>query len=187
MLKRKVDEETGIIHAWETFWGRIEARSSVHASEISMFNGPFPEENYALVEQALRAQAVESAVRDLDTVIQDDFIELQRMLTFCDESDSFMRILLRVDALQIPLLDLLLEYLSEHAHKQSPESAVVCSLILRHIRWIDFIQDSSDLVQKLFQMFSTFPLELQKDVIQILPELVSEKDFSVMLISNYQR
>ncbi|OQR98194.1 hypothetical protein ACHHYP_09056 [Achlya hypogyna] len=171
----------GMAEAWEEFWTEKEHASENTSGDMSMFEGSSSGEEAGLaVERLVKSQAPEAALRELETLLATPET-LQRMLTVYDDSDSFIRILLRIAPLQTPLLDLLLEVLSEHAHQleSSVTSTAVCSLILRHIRWIEFIHAPSELVQKFMSTLPTFPTALQKDIIHILPELVPDHDFSM--------
>ncbi|KDO32524.1 hypothetical protein SPRG_03001 [Saprolegnia parasitica CBS 223.65] len=174
-------QRQGMEGAWEAFWAEKEQAQELPSGDMSMFVGSSSgEEAATAVERAVKSVAPEAALRDLEALTGAPET-LQRMLTVYDDSDSFIRILLRLDAIQTPLIDLLLEVLSEHAHQleTSIMSSAVCGLILRHIRWIEYISAPSELVQKFVGTLPTFPTSLQKDIIHILPELVPDTDFSM--------
>ncbi|ETV96860.1 hypothetical protein H310_10144 [Aphanomyces invadans] len=193
--KRKRANASGIVAAWELFWDAIEDVSMEVPDPdhlISMFKAEPRDQDVVVVERALSMQPVDTVLHDLEALFSDT-LELQRMLTSFSEKDSFMRILLRNETIQTPLVNLLMELLSELAQKASEEvvgagasitnsvmpSSGLCSLILRHIRWIECVFDPSALTEKLLTSLSTYPLFLQKDIIHILPELVSDRDFQL--------
>ncbi|EQC41967.1 hypothetical protein SDRG_00816 [Saprolegnia diclina VS20] len=179
--RRSMGQRQGMEGAWEVFWAEKEQAQELPSGDMSMFVGSSSgEEAATAVERAVKGVAPETALRDLEAIMGTPET-LQRMLTVYDDSDSFIRILLRLDAIQTPLIDLLLEVLSEHAHQleTSIMSSAVCGLILRHIRWIEYISAPSELVQKFVGTLPTFPTSLQKDIIHILPELVPDTDFSM--------
>ncbi|OQR95725.1 Fanconi anemia group D2 protein-like [Thraustotheca clavata] len=168
---------------WELFWKEKEYGSVRGNESMSMFEGAISTEEANLtVERAVKAIPIEAALRDLEELMGIPEV-LQKMLTVCDDSDSFIRILLRIDTLQTSLIDLMLEIMTEHAHQldSSIMSAAVCSLILRHIRWIEFIKEPIELVQKLVSTLPTYPLALQKDIIHVLPELVPDENYNTVI------
>ncbi|RHY05321.1 hypothetical protein DYB25_010997, partial [Aphanomyces astaci] len=189
--KRKRANATGVIAAWETFWDAMEdaaAEAPDTDHRISIFKAETREDDFIAVERALSLQPPDATLRDLEMLLADP-LELQSMLTSFSEKDSFMRILLRHESIQTPLLNLLLEHLSEFAQKAVDEtgtivgglmpSSGICSLILRHIRWMECVYEPSALTEHLLTTLNTYPMFLQKDILHILPELVADNDFQV--------
>lgn len=48
------------------------------------------------------------------------------------------------------------------------------SIILSQIRWLDNVYDSDFLTKKIFEVFEVCPLEIQKDIITALPDIVND-------------
>ncbi|GLE06375.1 hypothetical protein PINS_up015622 [Pythium insidiosum] len=104
-----------------------------------------------------------------------------------ETESSFIGLLLREEVLQSRIVDLLLEKLSEVAAEADTESASLernlPKLILRELRWIDHINDARELVEKLICALPAFPVELQRDMIYILPEIASDADSHIVIDS----
>ncbi|KAF0713422.1 Aste57867_4359 [Aphanomyces stellatus] len=187
--KRKREEAAGIVAAWDLFWEAME--DSVHETmgheRSAIFTSETKEDDSMVVERALSLQSPDAAMRDLTELLNDP-MELQHMLTSFDEKDSFMRILLRQESIQTPLITQLLALLHVIAARIDQEAAMIgdkstmtptgmCSLILRHIRWIECIYEPSELVEVLINTVTSYPMFLQKDIIHIMPELVTDDQF----------
>lgn len=52
----------------------------------------------------------------------------------------------------------------------------VARLIINHLRWLDFIVDSSAFNDKLMQVLSICPLHLKKEIIGSLPEIIGDQN-----------
>ncbi|KAL5726309.1 hypothetical protein ACHQM5_009361 [Ranunculus cassubicifolius] len=79
---------------------------------------------------------------------------------------SLLRMLLLVPSLQVRLQEILLEKLPEVF------GSSVCGQIVNHLRYLDFLVDSKGFVEKLLEVLSVCPLELKKEVIGSLPEII---------------
>ncbi|KAH9085094.1 hypothetical protein LEN26_020670 [Aphanomyces euteiches] len=169
MAKRKRSDGTGIVAAWEVFWDAMEDLAKEDPESISMFTADVKESDQLEIERAINLQPPEATMRELEELLSDP-LEFQHMLTSFAERDSFMRILLRYETIQAPLLNLLLDLLCEYAMKANDDAGVIGD---------NSVLPSTDLTEKLVQSISTYPVFLQKDVIHILPEIVADQDFQV--------
>ncbi|XP_077243736.1 fanconi anemia group D2 protein isoform X2 [Tasmannia lanceolata] len=93
-------------------------------------------------------------------------------------SDSLVRVLLLVAPIQVQLQHLLLEKLPEYFHKDCAPLIEddVARLILNHFRWLDFLVDSKGFTDKLLEVLSICPLQLKKEIIGSLPEMVGDQN-----------
>ena len=55
------------------------------------------------------------------------------------------------------------------------------SLILQHLRWVDFVIDPNAMIQSLLQCLEAAELNLQKDIISIIPEIVDDASLSIVV------
>ncbi|XP_030456032.2 uncharacterized protein LOC115677111 [Syzygium oleosum] len=122
---------------------------------------------------------------------------LLRVLTGSDHggllatrSNSLARNLLLVPAIQVDLQSILLEKLPEFfdANPQPSGASLslkddVARLIINHLRWLDFIVDSNSFVDKLMQILSICPLDLKKEVIGSLPEMIGDQNYDTVVNS----
>ncbi|XP_057956643.1 uncharacterized protein LOC131149872 isoform X2 [Malania oleifera] len=100
--------------------------------------------------------------------------------SFCD---SLMRHLLLVPSIQLDLQIMLLEKLPEYFDvvPECDKTAAILEndisrLILSQFRWLDFLVDSNSFTEKLLQVLSICPLNLKKEIIGSLPEIIGDKN-----------
>ncbi|KAG9439837.1 hypothetical protein H6P81_020002 [Aristolochia fimbriata] len=104
---------------------------------------------------------------------------------------SIVRELLLVAPLQLQLQYILLEKLPEYFNTTSGiqpvhpclEEANIPGLILNHLRWLDFLVDVKGLSEKLFEVLSICPLQLKKEIIGSLPEILGGWSDSAVISS----
>ncbi|KAK9285230.1 hypothetical protein L1049_024418 [Liquidambar formosana] len=99
------------------------------------------------------------------------------------KGDSLVRHLLLVPSIQLDLQNMLLEKLPEYFDVNPYPSGTSCSLdddvarlILNHFRWLDFLTDSNAFTDKLMQVLSICPLDLKKEIIGSLPEIIGDQN-----------
>ncbi|XP_075073834.1 uncharacterized protein LOC107797636 isoform X2 [Nicotiana tabacum] len=109
-------------------------------------------------------------------------------------SDSLARVLLLVPSIQSHIQNLLLEKLPEYfdvdpGGNVGGRSSSLCleediaRLILNQFRWLDFLVDSETFTEKLFQVLSICPVQLKKEIIGSLPEIIGEKNNKTIIDS----
>ncbi|KAK4802232.1 hypothetical protein SAY86_000435 [Trapa natans] len=122
---------------------------------------------------------------------------LRRVLTssnrdgyFISRSCSLLRNLLLVPSIQLDLQIMLLEKLPEYFEINPELSGTsvslgddVSRLIINHLRWLDFIVDSSSFSDKLMQVLSISPLHLKKEIIGSLPEIIGDQNSKAVVDS----
>ncbi|PIA39633.1 hypothetical protein AQUCO_02600232v1 [Aquilegia coerulea] len=80
--------------------------------------------------------------------------------------ESLLRILLLIPSLQLQLQHVLLEKLPEYFDTQ------IAGQIINLFRFLDFLVDSKVFVDKLLEVVSICPLNLKKEIIGSLPEII---------------
>ncbi|XP_021624026.1 Fanconi anemia group D2 protein homolog isoform X3 [Manihot esculenta] len=92
-------------------------------------------------------------------------------------SESLMRQLLLVPAIQLDLQILILEKIPEY-FDVDPDCSLeddVARLIINHFRWLDFMVDCSAFLEKLMQVLLICPLHFKKEIIGSLPEIIGDQ------------
>ena len=112
------------------------------------------------------------------------------------KSESLMRVLLLVEAIQLHVQNILLEKLPEffdlgfHDRTSGTSSLRldedIARLILNQFRWLDFLVDSQAFTEKLLQVLSICPLHLKKEIIGSLPEVIGVQHNKVVVDSLLQ-
>ncbi|XP_077977229.1 Fanconi anemia group D2 protein-like [Glandiceps talaboti] len=101
----------------------------------------------------------------------------------CDSSrgsnqDSMLKILLGIDLLQPRLANLLLERLPEFTEEDQvfdhSHGINIPHLIMNQFRWLDRIVKSKDLVDKMFEVIGITSLDIQREIITCIPEVVED-------------
>ncbi len=84
-------------------------------------------------------------------------------------STSLLKLLLRVEQLQPTVLSSLLESLPN-----MDEDSPLINRVLFSIRWIEVIYREAELAETVLQTLAASPPSIQKELIQILPDLISD-------------
>ncbi|KAH7286612.1 hypothetical protein KP509_32G015100 [Ceratopteris richardii] len=121
--------------------------------------------------------------------LQDFLLEdsnLHRLLipfTGCRQSigstDSLARLLLSIALIQTQVANILLEKLPEHcidtgSHSLPSLRDSIPRLILSQLRWLDYLIDGENVTTKLMEVLSICPTSIQKEIICLIPEIVSD-------------
>lgn len=89
--------------------------------------------------------------------------------------ESLVRLLLGIEMLQTLVINTLFEKLPEFMFDGASEDGLnVPHLIINQLKWLDRIVDGKDLSSKLMQMVSVAPVEIQRDIITSLPEILED-------------
>ncbi|KAH7661696.1 fanconi anemia group D2 protein [Dioscorea alata] len=96
------------------------------------------------------------------------------------QTDSLARTLLLVPQIQLQLQHLLLEKLPEYFDSTVGDSVSslkddVARMIINQFRWLDFLVDSENFVEKLMEVLSISPPSLKKEIIGSLPEIIGNQ------------
>ncbi|ESO88868.1 hypothetical protein LOTGIDRAFT_125515 [Lottia gigantea] len=107
--------------------------------------------------------------------------------TDCDNArasiqDSVVRILMGVDMLQNDVMNMLLEKLPEFIGdaEYNGEKLFVPHLLLSQFRWLDRIIDCKKLSKKLIEMISITSLDIQREIITCLPEIIEDSEHATV-------
>ncbi|KAJ1720135.1 Fanconi anemia group D2 protein [Coemansia erecta] len=106
-------------------------------------------------------------------------------VSFAQQPESLVRLLLGVDALQPALIRTLLdkfpEFIGDQSAATGPGSLATAETkvsvkILRQLRWLDYIVDSSGLCEKLLETLGFVTPDMQCEIISNLPNIISDAD-----------
>nr|XP_055029722.1 Fanconi anemia group D2 protein isoform X2 [Misgurnus anguillicaudatus] len=108
--------------------------------------------------------------------------------------ESLVRLLLGIEMLQTLVINTLFEKLPEFMFEGVTQDGLnVPRLIINQLKWLDRIIDCKDLGSKLMEMVSVAPLEIQRDIITSLPEILEDsqhgdmaRELNVLLQQNTQ-
>ncbi|KAJ1810321.1 Fanconi anemia group D2 protein, partial [Coemansia sp. RSA 2599] len=96
------------------------------------------------------------------------------------QPESLIRLMLGVDSLQPRLIRTLLEkfpeFIGDEGAKEHLGETKTSIKILRQLRWLDYIVDSSELTEKLLETLGFVPPDMQSEIISALPDIISDSD-----------
>ncbi|RVE73388.1 hypothetical protein OJAV_G00049030 [Oryzias javanicus] len=89
--------------------------------------------------------------------------------------ESLLRMLLGVEMLQTLIINVLLEKVPEFMLDSSGDGGLsVPRMIINQLKWLDRIVDAKGLSVKLMELVSVAPVEVQRDIITSLPEILED-------------
>lgn len=95
--------------------------------------------------------------------------------------ESVVRLLLSIESLQPRIITILLEKMPEFMEESLQDSTLtkeafqkIPRLILNQLKWLDCIVNGKELSSKLLEMLTIAPVELQRDIITSLPEILDD-------------
>ncbi|XP_062923633.1 Fanconi anemia group D2 protein isoform X1 [Mobula hypostoma] len=89
--------------------------------------------------------------------------------------ESLIKLLLGIEILQPPIMNMLFEKIPEFMYDGVPEDGInMPRLIINQFKWLDRIIDSKELTSKVMQLINVAPLEIQCDIITSLPEILED-------------
>ncbi|KAJ8258595.1 hypothetical protein COCON_G00176070 [Conger conger] len=92
--------------------------------------------------------------------------------------ESLIRLLLGVEMLQAPVINTLFEKLPEFMFDGANDGLNVPRIIMNQLKWLDRVINSTDLAGKLMQLVAVAPVEIQRDIITSLPEILEDSQHS---------
>ncbi|KAK4833935.1 hypothetical protein QYF36_013666 [Acer negundo] len=121
--------------------------------------------------------------------------DFTRVLTSSNptRNESLVRHLLLVPCIQLELINTLLEKLPEYFHVDfEPETSLsleddVARLIINQFRWLEFLVDSKLFTEKLMQLVCVCPLNLKKEIIGSLPEIIGDQTNNNTVVQSLQQ
>uniref|UniRef100_UPI0037E954F8 Fanconi anemia group D2 protein n=1 Tax=Semicossyphus pulcher TaxID=241346 RepID=UPI0037E954F8 len=89
--------------------------------------------------------------------------------------ESLLRMLLGIEMLQTFIINILLEKLPEFMLDGTGDGGLsVPRIIINQLKWLDRVVDSKELAAKLMELVSVAPVEVQRDIITSLPEILED-------------
>ncbi|XP_075893389.1 Fanconi anemia group D2 protein isoform X2 [Nelusetta ayraudi] len=89
--------------------------------------------------------------------------------------ESLLRMLLGVEMLQTSVMNVLLEKLPEFMLDSAGEGGLsIPRIIINQFKWLDRVVDPKELATKLMELVSVAPVEVQRDIITSLPEILED-------------
>ncbi|CAB1353816.1 unnamed protein product, partial [Coregonus sp. 'balchen'] len=93
--------------------------------------------------------------------------------------ESLLRMLLGIEMLQTLVINTLFEKLPEFMFDGAGEDGLnIPRVIVNQLKWLDRVIDSKELAGKLMQLVSVAPVEIQRDIITSLPEILEDSQHS---------
>uniref|UniRef100_A0A3B4XYF2 FA complementation group D2 n=1 Tax=Seriola lalandi dorsalis TaxID=1841481 RepID=A0A3B4XYF2_SERLL len=90
-------------------------------------------------------------------------------------SESLLRMLLGIEMLQTPIINTLLEKLPEFMLDGTGDGGLsIPRIIINQLKWLDRVVDSKELASKLMELVSVAPVDVQRDIITSLPEILED-------------
>ncbi|XP_041638760.1 Fanconi anemia group D2 protein isoform X2 [Cheilinus undulatus] len=108
--------------------------------------------------------------------------------------ESLLRMLLGIEMLQTSIVNILLEKLPEFMLDGTGDVGLsIPRIIINQLKWLDRVVDSKELAGKLMELVSVAPVEVQRDIITSLPEILEDsqhddiaKELNLLLQENTQ-
>nr|XP_054605115.1 Fanconi anemia group D2 protein isoform X1 [Nothobranchius furzeri] len=89
--------------------------------------------------------------------------------------ESLLRMLLGIEMLQTLIINTLLEKLPEFMSDGAAEGGLsIPHMIINQLKWLDRVVDAKELSVKLMELVSVAPVEVQRDIITSLPEILED-------------
>ncbi|KAG8007845.1 Fanconi anemia group D2 protein [Nibea albiflora] len=89
--------------------------------------------------------------------------------------ESLLRMLLGIEMLQTFVINILLEKLPEYMLDGPADGGLsIPRVIINQLKWLDRVVDSKELATKLMELVSVAPVEVQRDIITSLPEILDD-------------
>ncbi|KAM9408699.1 Fanconi anemia group D2 protein isoform 2-T2 [Pholidichthys leucotaenia] len=96
--------------------------------------------------------------------------------SFSSFQESLLRMLLGVEMLQTLIIKTLLEKLPEYLFDGGNDD--IPRMIIKQLKWLDRVVDPKELAAKLMELVSVAPVEVQRDIITSLPEILEDSQHS---------
>ncbi|KAK1901245.1 Fanconi anemia group D2 protein [Dissostichus eleginoides] len=89
--------------------------------------------------------------------------------------ESLLRMLLGIEILQTPIINTLIEKIPEFMLDGAGDGGLsIPHIIINQLKWLDRVVDSKELAVKLMELVSVAPVEVQRDIITSLPEILDD-------------
>ncbi|KAK5872378.1 hypothetical protein PBY51_013089 [Eleginops maclovinus] len=89
--------------------------------------------------------------------------------------ESLLRMLLGIEMLQTSIINTLIEKIPEFMLDGAGDGGLsIPHIIINQLKWLDRVVDSKELAVKLMELVSVAPVEVQRDIITSLPEILDD-------------
>ncbi|XP_061543454.1 Fanconi anemia group D2 protein isoform X1 [Phycodurus eques] len=89
--------------------------------------------------------------------------------------ESLLRMLLGIEMLQTLIINTLLEKLPEYMLNSADDAGLsIPRIIINQLKWLDRVVESKELAVKLMELLSVAPVDIQRDIINSLPEILED-------------
>ncbi|XP_061689919.1 Fanconi anemia group D2 protein isoform X2 [Syngnathoides biaculeatus] len=89
--------------------------------------------------------------------------------------ESLLRMLLGIEILQTLIINMLLEKLPEYMLSSADDAGLsIPRVIINQLKWLDRVVESKELAAKLMELLSVAPVDVQRDIISSLPEILED-------------
>ncbi|XP_058488047.1 Fanconi anemia group D2 protein [Solea solea] len=89
--------------------------------------------------------------------------------------ESLLRMLLAIELLQTSIINTLLEKLPEFMLDGTGDGGLsIPRMIINQLKWLDRVVDSKELAEKLMELVSVAPVDVARDIITSLPEILED-------------
>ncbi|XP_061778669.1 Fanconi anemia group D2 protein isoform X3 [Nerophis ophidion] len=89
--------------------------------------------------------------------------------------ESLLRMLLGIEMLQTLIINTLLEKLPEYMVNSIDDAGLsIPRIIINQLKWLDRVVDCKELAAKLMELLSVGPVDVQRDIITSLPEILED-------------
>ncbi|XP_054640735.1 Fanconi anemia group D2 protein isoform X2 [Dunckerocampus dactyliophorus] len=100
---------------------------------------------------------------------------LDTLVSVSSFQESLLRMLLGIEMLQTLVINTLLEKLPEYMLNSTDEAGLsIPRLIINQLKWLDRVVDCKELAAKLMELLSVAPVDVQRDIISSLPEILED-------------
>lgn len=164
------------------------------ANELEVDQAIFVRELTKTLNDANSPQIVEKFITGFQTHLDDEVrLKWSLMPTIttanCENArnasqDSLVHLLLHVEIIQEKVVSIMLDKLAEFSYSENSvlydraENKGVACLIVSQFRWLSKLVNSEALTDKLIELIEATPVEVQKDIIKLLPDVISEFEHS---------
>ncbi|XP_019736648.1 Fanconi anemia group D2 protein isoform X3 [Hippocampus comes] len=89
--------------------------------------------------------------------------------------ESLLRMLLGIEMLQTLIVNTLLEKLPEYMLNSADDAGLsIPRIIINQLKWLDRVVESKELATKLMELLAVAPVDVQRDIITSLPEILED-------------
>uniref|UniRef100_A0A3Q3GXC8 FA complementation group D2 n=1 Tax=Kryptolebias marmoratus TaxID=37003 RepID=A0A3Q3GXC8_KRYMA len=157
----------------------VALRSDGTSNEIAVDQVVFQKRIQQQLQKSPRYPAIlQEFITGLETYIENPdrfrscLLPCLPQLSVSSFQESLLRMLLGIETLQTFIINTLLEKLPEFITADGGPS--IPRMIINQLKWLDRVVDTKELSEKLMEVVSVAPVDVQRDVITSLPEILED-------------